>query len=75
MACDMVHLLRNDILFVRVYSLFEYAYRSRTGRYVLSVRDLVENHEPNISDISEIRSWLQKWNWKQGGCVLKNSKI
>ena len=69
MACDMVHLLRNDNLFVRVYSLFEYAYRSRTGRYLLSVRDLVENHEPNISGIPGIRSWLRKWNWKQGDIV------
>jgi len=69
MVCDMVHLLRNDNLFVRAYSLFEYVYRSRTGRYVLSARDLVENHEPDISGISEVQSWLQKWNWRQGGAV------
>ena len=69
MACDMVRLLREDYFFVRAFSLLEYIYRSRTGRYVLLVRDLVEKHEPDISGISGIRSWLQKWGWNQGGVV------
>ena len=72
MACDMVHLLRNDHFFVRAYSFFEYMYRSRTGRYVLSVRDLVEKHKPDISGISGIYSWLQKWGWKQDGGIDAN---
>jgi len=72
MVCDMVHLQRNSNLFVRVYSLFEYIYRSRTGPYLLSVRDLVENHEPDISGIAGIRSWLRKWNWKLNGIVEKD---
>ena len=69
MACDIVHLLRRDNLFVRAYSLLEYGYRGRTGRYVLSVRNLVEKHKPDISGISGIRSWLQKWGWNQGGVI------
>ena len=69
MAGDMVHLLRNDILFIRAFSLFEYMYRSRTGRYVLSVRDLVEKHEPDISGIPGVRSWFREWGWKQGGVI------
>jgi hypothetical protein len=72
MACDMVHLLRNDHFFVRAYSLFEYMYRSRTGRYVLSVRSLVEKHKPDISGISGICSWLRKWGWKQDGVIDAN---
>jgi hypothetical protein len=69
MACDMVHLLREDCFFIRAFSLFEYMYRSRTGRYVLSVRDLVEKHEPDISGIPGVRSWLKKWGWNLGGVI------
>ena len=69
MACDMVHLLRNDNLFIRAFSLFEYMYRSRTGRYVISVRDLVEKHEPDISGIPGVQSWFRKWGWKQGAVI------
>jgi hypothetical protein len=69
MACDMVHLLRNDNLFVRAYSLLEYGYRGRTGCYVLSVKNLVEKHKPDISGISGVRSWLRKWGWKQDGVI------
>jgi hypothetical protein len=65
LACDMVRLLRSDLFFVRAYSLFEYIYRSRTGRYVLSVKNLVEKHKPDISGISGIRFWLGKWGWSQ----------
>ena len=73
MACDMVHLLRNDNLFVRAYSLLEYGYRGRTGRYVLSVRNLVEKHETCISGILGIRSWLRKWGWKQDNVIEKDN--
>ena len=73
MACDIIHLLRNNNLFVRVYSLLEYGYRGSTGLYVLSVRNLVEKHEPDINGISEIWFWLQKWGWKQNGLIEKNS--
>jgi hypothetical protein len=66
---NMFHLLREDYFFIRAFSLFEYMYRSRTGRYVLSVRDLVEKHEPDISGIPGVRSWLQKWGWKQDGVI------
>jgi hypothetical protein len=69
MACDMIYLLRNNHFFVRAYSLFEYMYRSRTGCYVLSVKNLVEKHEPDISGISGIRFWLRKWGWKQDGVI------
>ena len=75
MACDMVHLLRNDNLFVRVYSLFEYGYRTKTGRYVLSVKNLVEKHEPDISGISGIRSWLRKWGWKKNVVIKQPDEI
>jgi hypothetical protein len=44
-------------------------YRSRTGRYVLSAKKLVEKHKPDISGIPGIRSWLQKWGWNQGGVI------
>jgi len=73
MACDIVHLLRNNNLFVRVYSLLEYGYRGMASHYVLSAKKLVEEHEPDISGIPGIRSWLQRWGWKQDGVIEKNS--
>jgi len=69
MICDVIHLLRRDNLFVRAYSLLEYGYRGMTGRYVLSAKKLVEKHKPDISGISGIRFWLQKWGWNQGGVI------
>jgi len=72
MTCDMVHLLRNNNIFVRAYSFLEYSYRGRTGRYVLSLRNLVEKHKPDITGISGIRSWLHKWGWNQDGIVEKD---
>ena len=69
MICDVIHLLRRDNLFVRAYSLLEYGYRGMTGHYVLSAKKLVEKHKPDISGISRIRSWVQKWGWNQGGVI------
>jgi hypothetical protein len=71
-VCDMVRLWRNDSLFARAYSLFEYGYRGRTGRYVLSVKNLVEKHKPDVSGITGVRSWLRKWGWKQDGVIEKD---
>jgi hypothetical protein len=52
--------------------LFEYGYRGRTGRYVLSVKNLVEKHKPDVSGITGVRSWLRKWGWKQDGVIEKD---
>jgi hypothetical protein len=71
-VCDMVGLWRKDSLFARAYSLFEYGYRGRTGRYVLSVKNLVEKHKPDVSGITGVRSWLRKWGWKQDGVIEKD---
>jgi hypothetical protein len=64
MAADLYHMfisLRQP--FARAYSLLEYLYRSRSGKYVTTVRELVRLDNVNVSGISDIHRWLRIWNF------------
>ena len=63
MATDLYHsiiTLRQP--FARAFSVLEYLYRSRSDKYVTSVRELVRKDNLNVSGIRDISGWLRKWN-------------
>jgi hypothetical protein len=63
MVTDLYH---NSITlrqpFARAFSLLEYFYRSRSDKYLTSVRELVRQDNLNVQGIRDISGWLRKWN-------------
>jgi hypothetical protein len=64
MATDLYHTsisLRQP--FARAFSVLEYFYRSRSDKYLTSVRELVRLDNLNMSGIRDIHRWLRTWNF------------
>ena len=62
MATDLYHIaitLRQP--FARAFSVLEYFYRSRSDRYLTSVRELVRQDNLNVSGVSDAYRWLRTW--------------
>jgi len=63
MVTDLYHIivtLRQP--FARAFSVMEYLYRSRSDKYLTSVRELVRQDNFNVQGVRNISGWLRKWN-------------
>ena len=66
MMADIFHLIREGCLFVRAYSIVEYIYRSRNGKYVTSVKELLKMDNLDTSRIKDFPGWAKKWEENKG---------
>jgi hypothetical protein len=63
MVTDLYHIsisLRQP--FARAFSVLEYLYRGRSGRYMTSVRELARQDNLNVQGVRDISGWLRTWN-------------
>ncbi len=62
LCADLFHLivtLRKP--FARVYSILEYVYRSRNGKNITSIRELLQKDNLRTEKVHNLRGWLRKW--------------
>ena len=63
MVTDLYHVsitLRQP--FARAYSLLEYFYRSRSDKYITSVKELAALDNLSVSGVSNVHHWLRTWH-------------
>jgi len=63
MVTDLYHIsIRLRQPFARAFSVLEYLYRSRSDKYLTSVRELARQDNFNVQGVRDISGWLRKWN-------------
>jgi hypothetical protein len=66
MAIDLCYLAKVRKPFIRAYSIIEYIYRSRKGKYITSVTELVKIKNLNTSGIHSYHKWIRRWGIHNG---------
>ncbi len=61
MALDLFYIIKARKPFIRAYSLIEYFVRSKSGKYVTSVLQILKMDGINTSGISNLSGWMKKW--------------
>ena len=63
---DMVHLLRIRHPFGRVFSVFEYLYKTRHGNYITRLEEIVKAEKLDTSQVNGFDRWKEKWGLGSG---------
>jgi hypothetical protein len=68
LAVDLYHIvftLRRP--FARSFSIAEYLYRSKNGKYITSVQELVQTKNLHTDKLDNFNDWLDKWGMRETG--------
>ncbi len=68
LAADLYHIVFTlGRPFARAFSIVEYLYRSKNGKYVTSVQELVQAKNLNTDKLDNFNDWLDKWGMREAG--------
>jgi hypothetical protein len=68
LAMDLYHIVFTlGRPFARAFSIAEYLYRSKNGKYLTSVQKLVQTKNLHTDKLNNFNNWLDKWGMREVG--------